>query len=146
MNRVLMVLLGVIAISVFACRSSEDTASKDNEMTEMKKPSEPGPGVPPGQCRIVGVIVSINPILSAEGNDPCSKAPCLARVRVNEVEGYGMGFDYRIGNREIDIKFVGTLGELRIGSRFRANVQKGATSIDNANKDPEFRIANFTVL
>lgn len=145
MNRPLLVLLGIVAITVVACRSSEDT-SKEKEVTEMQKPPEPGPGVPPGQCRIVGTIVVVDPALSGDSNDPCSKAPCKATVRVDMVEGYGMGFEERIGNREIEVKFAGTLGEMKVGSRFRASVMMGPAVINDAGKGPEFRIANFTIL
>lgn len=147
MNRATLLLLALLATTVFACRSSEETNSeKKEEATEMQRPPDPGPGIPPGQCQIVGTIVAVNAALSMDTNDPCSKAPCKAIVRVVEVEGYGMGFESRIGNREISVTFVGTVGDLKIGSRFRANVLQGSASINDAGKEPEFRIANFTIL
>lgn len=141
-----LLLMALLATTLFACRSSEQSSSDAKEMTEVQNPPEPGPGVPPGQCRIVGAIVAVDPILSSDANDPCSKAPCKATVKVETVERYGMGFEERIGNREIEVKFVGTLGEMKVGSRFRASVMMGPAVINDAGKGPEFRIANFTIL
>ena len=146
MNRMTLFLLGLLATTLFACRSSEQSSSDAKDKTEVQNPPDPGPGVPPGQCRIVGTIVAVDPVLSGDANDPCSKAPCKATVRVDMVEGYGMGFEERIGNREIEVKFAGTLGEMKVGSRFRASVMMGPAVINDAGKEPEFRIANFTIL
>jgi hypothetical protein len=140
MNRVLLVLLGTIALTVVACRSSEDSASKEKEITEMQKPPDPGPGVLPGHCRIVGSIVSVNPVLSTDGNDPCSKTPCTAMVKVEEIVGYGSGFTAALGKgSEVQIRFQYTLSPsaeifpgmspglpgLKKGSKFQADIKSG---------------------
>jgi hypothetical protein len=141
-----LLLLVLLAATLFACRSSEQSSSDAKQMSEVQNPPEPGPGVPPGQCRIVGTVVVVDPVLSGDTNDPCSKTPCKATVKVETVEGYGMGFEERIGNREINVRFTGTLGEMKVGSRFRATVTMGPAQINDTGKAPEFRIANFTIL
>ena len=49
--------------------------------------------VPPSHCRFVGTIVSIDsPSVAASPADPCSKAPCTARVRIDSILAYGSAF------------------------------------------------------
>ncbi len=66
--------------------------------------------IPPGNCRIEGKILSIEKTLNPDLNSPCSKAPCLAKVLVNSVYGYGAGFASRIAKGDtIDLHFNMTL-------------------------------------
>ncbi len=142
MNRTLLVLLGTIALTIVACRSSDENASKEKEMTEMQKPADPGPGVPPGHCRLVGTVLVVDPILTTDGNDPCSKVPCTATVKVEEIVGYGSGFTSVLGKgSEVKVRFQYTLAPsseifpemspglpgLKNGSKFQADVKAGPT-------------------
>jgi hypothetical protein len=142
--RALVVLTAVLMLIV-SCRSTKDTASEMKEEAKIERPPDPGPGVPPGHCRIVGTIVSVDPVSSGDANDPCSKAPCSATVKVDEVIGYGSGFTASLGKgSEIKVYFQYTLnpsGEsfpgmspalpgLKQGSRFQADLRSGATMAD----------------
>lgn len=143
MNRMTLLLPVLLAATLFACRSSEETSSeKKEEATEMQRPPDPGPGVPPGQCRIVGTIISVGPVESSGSDDPCSKAPCTATVKIEEIVGYGSGFTGSLGKgSEIKIRFQYTLSPsaemfpgmspslpgLKQGSRFQADVKSGPT-------------------
>lgn len=50
-------------------------------------------GVPPDHCRVTVTVLSIAPLMqSSKANDPCSKAPCGASLRIDEVIGYGSAF------------------------------------------------------
>ncbi|MCH7972589.1 MAG: hypothetical protein IH949_01630 [Bacteroidetes bacterium] len=65
--------------------------------------------IPPGHARIVGEITKIEPVAeNKDSNDPCSKAPCIAMVKVKGAE-YGAGFPSLTINSEIKIKFQFTL-------------------------------------
>ncbi|MEX1138539.1 MAG: hypothetical protein WEB33_10200 [Bacteroidota bacterium] len=136
MNRILLALLGALAIATLGCKSSQEKKSEDN--AEMQKPAEPGPGVPPGHCRIIGTVVSIDPSLSTMTDDPCAKAPCVATVKVDEIVGYGSGFVGNLGKgSEVKVRFQYTLTPtsemfpamspplpgLDTGSKFQADVR-----------------------
>jgi len=141
MNRATLLLLALLATTVFACRSSEETNSEEKEeVTEMQRPPDPGPGIPPGHCRLVGTIIAVDSLLSTDGNDPCSKAPCTATVKVEQIIGYGSGFTSTFGKgSEVRVRFQYTLGPsseifplmspglpgLQKGSKFQADIRTG---------------------
>ena len=144
MNRATLLLLAVLAMTILSCRSSEKSTSDTNEVSDIRKPLDPGPGVPPGHCRIVGTIVAVDPGLSADGNDPCSKAPCTATVKVDNIVGYGSGFTAMLGKgSEVRVRFQYTLGPssevfpemspglpgLKTGSKFQADIETGPALI-----------------
>jgi hypothetical protein len=86
-------LLCLVCLAVVACRSTRQTEDSHKESGHSDaRPAEPGPGVPPNHCRIVGTVVSIEPGRSANPGDPCSKVPCQAIVRVEKVLEYGSSF------------------------------------------------------
>ncbi len=95
--------------------------------------------IPPDHCRIIGTIVSIDAIKKT-GNvdDPYSKAPSRAVVRVDSVLGYGQGFIRPLSkSKEVPITFKFTLSPtkdlfknmtktypgLEMGSKFLADVE-----------------------
>ena len=140
MNRATLLLLAVLAMTILACRSSEESTSDAKEVSDLQKPPDPGPGVPPGHCRIVGSIVSVDSVLSTDGNDPCSKTPCTATVKVEEIVGYGSGFTAALGKgSEVRVRFQYTLSPsseifpgmspglpgLKNGSKFQADIKSG---------------------
>ena len=61
--------------------------------------------IAPGTAQIVGTIIEIEP-LSNDTNlsDPCSKAPCIALVRVTSAR-YGSAFPQLTIGKEIRVKF-----------------------------------------
>jgi len=73
------------------------------------------PGLPekiaPGTCRIIGTITGIDPALtSADPGNPLSKAPGIARVRVDSIIGYGSAFGNPLSaGNEITVLFKFTL-------------------------------------
>ena len=65
--------------------------------------------IPPGQAKIVGVITEIEPVSDSSNlNDPCSKTPCIAIVKVSSAV-YGAAFPSFSKDDEIRIKFLFTL-------------------------------------
>ena len=95
--------------------------------------------IPPGHCRIIGTIVSIDAIQkTGNADDPYSKAPSRAVVRVDSVLGYGQGFIRPLSkSKEVPITFKFTLSPtkdlfknmtktypgLEMGSKFLADVE-----------------------
>jgi hypothetical protein len=65
--------------------------------------------IPPGHAKIVGIIIEIEPVSdSSILNDPCSKAPCIALVKISSAV-YGAAFPSFSKDDEIRIKFLYTL-------------------------------------
>ncbi len=143
-------MMRIIVAMCLVCFLAACGGSKENgkaggdlkdEMNEDMKASlamKGGP-IPPNHCRIVGTIIAVDESYrgSSEG-DPCSKAPCMATVRVDSVIGYGSAFGGTVGvGSEISVKFSYTLGPsqevfpdqsmslpgMKMGSRFQADVQ-----------------------
>jgi hypothetical protein len=65
--------------------------------------------IPPGHAQLVGVISKIEPISDdASLTGPCSKAPCIALVKVTSAV-YGASFPQLVMNKDIRVKFQFTL-------------------------------------
>jgi len=111
--------------------------------------------IPPGHAKIVGIIVEIDPVADKSNlNDPCSKAPCIAIVKVSSAV-YGAAFPSFSKDDEIRIKFLFTLEKttkelfpnmeetypgLKVGQEFIALV----AHIENIDKTaPKFQIYSY---
>lgn len=135
----LVVLISLLVL--FSCKSTQ-------QKKERVSPGQPQKAsslkigthdIPPGQCQIIGTIISIAEIQKTENADtPCSQAPCQAVVRVDSVLGYGQGFIRPFSKgKEVPISFKFTLSPTRdlfknmttmypgltVGSKFRATVE-----------------------
>jgi hypothetical protein len=65
--------------------------------------------IPPGHAQIVGVVSNIEPVSdNASLTGPCSKAPCIALVKVTSAV-YGASFPQLVMNKDIRVKFNFTL-------------------------------------
>lgn len=132
-------LLVAFLVVVLGCRSQQDTAGKQDEGDQAKL-AVPKQDIPPNHCRIIGTVVLVNESLSANPDDPCAKSPCLAKVRIDEIVGYGSAFGAVLAKgQEVSIRFRFTLGPtrellpsvtpplegLKVGSRFEADIQGG---------------------
>ena len=111
--------------------------------------------IPPGHAKIIGVITKIEPVLDSPNlNDPCSKAPCIAFVKVSSAV-YGAAFPSFSKEEEIRIKFLFTLEKttkelfpdmeetypgLKVGQEFTALV----AHIENIDETaPKFQIHGY---
>jgi hypothetical protein len=65
--------------------------------------------IPPGHAQIVGVVSKIEPVSDdASLTGPCSKAPCIALVKVTSAV-YGASFPQLVMEKDIRVKFNFTL-------------------------------------
>lgn len=135
----------VLVVIILGCRSTQqESMRRDDGQQEQKKPADPGPGIPPNHARIVGTIVSMTSFSSANADDPCSKAPCIAVVKIESIEGFGSGFTEPVGpGKEVRVRFRYTLAPtkdlfpemsppmpgLKNGSRFKADLMMTGVSI-----------------
>ena len=116
--------------------------------------------IPPGQCRIVASVIKIDSTLSVGNkNDPCSKAPCTAWIKVKNIVGYGAGSAALSPSDTLKAKFAFTLNPttkknfptlkeklpgLEQGSSFIADVQLLPSIQANNKKEKVFLIYSYT--
>jgi hypothetical protein len=111
--------------------------------------------ISPGTAIITGTITEIEPI-SDDANDsgPCSKAPCIALVKVSSAE-YGASFPQLVMGKDIRVKFLFTLEKttkemfpnmeeeypgLEVGQEFTAVVAHILSADETA---PKFQINGY---
>ncbi|HLA68070.1 MAG TPA: hypothetical protein VJN65_00055 [Bacteroidota bacterium] len=157
MKRPLVVFSAFILILLLiSCSSTKDMADQNQNSA----PQPAGPGVPPSHCRILGTVVKIEDYRSTKSDDPCSKAPCVATVRVEEVLGYGSGFSRTLHKAaEIRVHFRLTLGPtkeilpevvpplpgLSVGSRFQADISGGPAPAMQGQGAPDYLTDQYHV-
>lgn len=120
----------------FACKPPVAIQSSTEKNSKRENISA---SVSPNACKIIGTVIRIDSVLSVDTASPCSKVPCSAVVRVEEVISCGVGFGSRLNNgNEIEIYFALTLSPinnelfpnldlklpgLKVGSKFMAEVE-----------------------
>jgi len=137
------ILIFIVSILLMSC----STPKENKTLIESK--------IPPGHAKVVGIITKIEPVAESSNlNDPCSKAPCIALVKVTSAV-YGAAFPSFTKDEEIRIKFLFTLEQttkelfpnmeetypgLRVGQEFTALV----AHIDNIGETvPKFQIHSY---
>lgn len=87
-----MVFLVGAILSLNACRSARHSPT----------PTVDAERIPPNACKVVVTVVAIDSTrYGSGGDDPCSKAPCKARVRIVEVLGYGVAFPVVLASGDV---------------------------------------------
>ncbi len=132
-----------------SCSSPKEMADQDQK----KMPQPAGPGIAPGHCRIVATVMKIESVRSSDPSNPCSKAPCLATVRIDEILGYGSAFGRTLHQGdEMKVQFTLTLGPtkeilpevtpplpgLSVGSKFQADIAAGPAPMMGSKDVPPF--------
>ncbi len=105
-----LALLMASMILIFSCKSQQvNSSSKADEKAATAKEGQTTSAtksvkqnqlisiseqnLSPNHARINATLIYINPVLMpGDTSNPCSKAPCKAKLRVNEVLGYGSSF------------------------------------------------------
>jgi len=97
-----LVIAGVIA----SCASS-----RPDELNGEPRPEVTAEPVYPNHCRIEGTILEVQgPDPGAPADDPCSKYPCTATIRVDSILGYGSAFPAALAPAQrIQVRFEFTL-------------------------------------
>lgn len=103
----------LIILLVISCSSSHKetkTAEPSKKEALLRASSEQRHQIPPGSCRLIATVVSIDDSLAENPDDPCSQTPCRAVVRVDSVLGYGQGFAPPLARgNELEVTFKFTL-------------------------------------
>ena len=155
-----------LLLMIFSCKSAYQTKDKqknDNPQAResLLRASSQALTIPPKNCRIVGTIVFVDEPRSDLGaDDPCSKVPCQAVVRVDSILGYGQGFVKPLGKgKEIEVLFKFTLSPtkdlfpnmeesypgLKLGSYFLADIEGYAIPQIDSNKQARYLIYGYEV-
>ena len=152
MKKMPLLFLLVLSVSIVSFHCHKEV-TKENDQTMIKPDT-----LPPGHAKITGKITEIEPVQkSTNENDPCSKYPCVAKVKVESVF-YGAGFPVVAVGKEIEIKFKFTLNKttkemfpnmedsypgLTTGDEFEALV--GHEEIPNNDK-PVFVVYGYSII
>ena len=148
--KVLLMVLAVVSIfSTTGCVSSKEIASEKELYNQ---------NVPPGQCRILAQVLKIDSILPTNnGNDPCSKAPCTALVKIkNLIENRAgsvlnngdtlktkFAFTLNPTNKETFPTLNESLPGLTEGSTFEADIQLLPTNPSSTTKEKVYLIYGY---
>ncbi len=143
-TKIFLTMLILASLVVF------QNCSSQKENTELSKSD-----VSPGTAAIAGTITEIEPISSkSDTTGPCSKAPCIALVKVSSAR-YGAAFPPLVIGKEIRIKFRFTLAKttkelfpdmkevypgLKVGDEFNAIV---STIVNVDDTAPRFQINGY---
>ena len=144
----------VLIIFSFTALFTGCSSSKEENKTPQLKVNK----IPPGHARITGEITKIEPVPeNKDSNDPCSKAPCIAMVKVTGAT-YGAGFPTLTIGKEIRINFQFTLAPtskelfpnmedsypgLKVGQKFTALVSTIMSM--EGSKLPKYRVYGYTL-
>jgi len=101
-----------LGLTVISCHKLEQGKTLEREKMNVRTGMiQNDVRIPPGKCRFIGTIEEIHDNqLSDNKDDPCSKVPCLATVRIDSVLGYGQGVLRPLAKGErIQVQFKFTL-------------------------------------
>ncbi len=103
------ILLYIILLA--GCAGNKNLTGKNNGSSNIQASNTYSEKIAPGQCRIVGTIISVDSTLDKYSpKDPCSIHPCKAVVSVDSIIGYGSSFPPLQKGSSINIYFYFTLG------------------------------------
>ena len=159
-NLFLVFFVSFSLLTLGSCKSSRSAETSRTTTSDSKpRPADPGPGISPEHCWLVATLVSIDNTLSDNAANPCSKAPCNATIRVEEVLGYGSSFRTPLANgNEIRVHFLYTLAStkeffpdmkpglpgLAVGARFEADLFGGEEQVAGAaSKAPTLLVGSY---
>ena len=115
--------------------------------------------IPPGNCRLVGKIVSVLTDLEPDKKAPCGQVPCRAVVKIRQILGYGAAFGQPLAKgQEIKVYFQFTLSPtnryfpelttplpgLKTGSIFQADVKRAGEGA--SGQVAWFQVYRYTLL
>ncbi len=152
----------VLCLFSFSCRSSrKEEAGGENSKDKVQQIPPIGETIPPNHCRIVATVVAIDSSYrSGNSSDPCSKAPCRASVRVEEIVGYGPAFTRPLAVGEvIPVSFAFTVAPtkdlfpnmtqsypgVRVGTRITTDVQGLEDIVKEGGPHVSFSIYDYKV-
>ena len=139
----------IFFLSAAGCVSSKKISAGKTEAVQ---------SIPPGQCRVEAQVVKIDSALFGISSDPCSKAPCIALIKITSIIGYGAGSgSLNIGDT-VKAKFAFTLAPttketfptlnenlpgLTEGSSFTADIQLLPSNPLSKDKEKVFLIYGY---
>jgi hypothetical protein len=94
-------IIMIVSLLAFNCHKE---IAKDENVPKIEKRNT----IPPAHAQITGSIIEIEPVTNNYNtSDPCSKVPCIAKVKIESIT-YGTDFPVLSG-KEVRIKFAFTL-------------------------------------
>ena len=137
------------ALLCSSCSPAKDPATGRRESPPVPpSPSLTQAPIPPNACRVRATILAIDSSVSSDSStDPCSRYPCRATVRIDEVLGYGSAFSTPLAaGGTLPVRFTLTLAPsavvfpemnpglpgLTAGDSFAADIEGGGPAIGGA--------------
>ena len=112
-NLISISLMAILFFLVFACSTEKNksTETAEKQMDPPKHQLYPKEVISVGKCRLEGTVVEIlEPTGKENKEDPCSKYPCVAKIKIDKIIGYGSAFPAVFHSEQIiSVKFSGTL-------------------------------------
>ncbi len=156
MHRAYSLFALALAIILLACGTSKQEKIQGEQTEKEKLVMNAPPPISPNHCKVVATVDSIDRKLrGTSAKDPCSKAPCVAMVKIDSVLGYGSAFPKALApGMKLNVKFAHSINPtkdvwpeiqpplpgLRVGAKFEALIN--GTSV-MGKTEPEFTIYSY---
>ncbi len=143
-------IAAVLFVGILGCASNKEITN-ESSISDRR--------IPPGECRVDAEIVKIDStLLGNASNDPCSKAPCIAWIKINKVIGYGAGSASLKRGDTLKTKFSFTLNPttketfptlneqlpgLNEGSSFLADIQLLPSDLSGMKKESLYLVNSY---
>jgi hypothetical protein len=102
---------------LIGCGTSNKESQHSDQIREAKEriAMDTPPPLAPNHCKVIATIESIDKVTSnADEKDPCSKAPCMATMRIDSILGYGAAFPGVFSRgQKVAVKFAFTLSNTK---------------------------------
>ena len=112
-NLISISLITLMLFLVFACSTEKNksTETAEKQMDPPKHQLYPKEVISVGKCRVEATVVEIlEPSAKTNEKDPCSKFPCVAKIKIDKIIGYGSAFPAVFNSEQIiSVKFTTTL-------------------------------------
>ena len=150
MKAIVLFIFTVLFVGLLGCASNKKITNS-NLISDRR--------IAPGECRVNAEIVKIDSaLIGNSGKDPCSKAPCIAWIKINNIIGYGAGSAELKRGDTLKTKFSFTLSPtsketfptleeqlpgLSEGSSFIADIQPIPTGFSGNTKERLFLVNTY---
>jgi len=142
MKRIFIILycqIFIVSILFYAGCSSSGKNRESMQISNMTTVLEEK--IPAGHCRIAATVLSIDEThISADPENPCSQAPCMTQVEVEQVLGYGSGFNGNLSKgQKLALRFALTTTDTKVLNLKLDNHLPGISAGERFQGDIEYR-------
>jgi hypothetical protein len=149
-------VLALFLLSSCGTSKQESSHAEEAKAAKERMTIDIPPPLPPGNCKVIATVELIDKtVKGTSANDPCSKAPCSATVRIDSILGYGSAFPKPLAaGQTLQVKFAHTLNPtkemfpdiqpalpgLRVKDTFEAFI---SASVTMGSSEPVYTIYSY---